>query len=111
MNTIEARRRLGELTTRAIEIVEYLAQGDPVSASNSIEIREILREAREIAYDAGYPGDAAWRAMLRTNVYITTPPTAVDNSFWSETLDDLREAITTLGYGPSVEVEETAETW
>lgn len=111
MNTIEARRRLGELTTRTIEIVEYLAQGDPVSAANSIEIRDILREAREIAYDAGYPGDAAWRSLLRTNVYITAPPSPVDSNFWSETLDDLREALATLGYGPNVEVEETARSW
>jgi hypothetical protein len=104
MNTIEARRRLGELTARAIEIVQYLADGDPVSASNSIEIRDILREAREVAYDAGYPGDAAWRALLRTNVYITAPPTTVDGQFWADTIQDLREALQNL-----LGIEETAD--
>jgi|SRR5579872_6844290 len=96
MNTIEARRRLAELTERAIAIVEYLSTGDPVTASNSIEMREILREAREVAYDAGYVGDSAWRALLKTNVYVTTPPTTVDAGFWEDTLSDLRAGLATL---------------
>lgn len=111
MNTIEARLRLAELTNRSIGIVEGLARGDRVSSANSIEIRDILREAREIAYDAGYPGDAAWRAILKTNVYITAPPTPVDATFWLETLEDLREGLTALGQGPNLEVEEMADTW
>jgi hypothetical protein len=56
-------------------------------------MREILREAREVTYDAGYVGDAAWRALLRTNVYVTAPPSAADTVFWSDTLDDLREGL------------------
>ena len=92
MNTIEARRRLAELTSRAITIVEALAQGDPVTSSNSIEMREILREAREVAYDAGYIGDPAWRALLKTNVYVTAPPTTADRTFWEDTLIDLNDA-------------------
>jgi hypothetical protein len=96
MNTLEARQRLAELTTQAIQIVEALALGAPVSSANSIEIREILREAREIAYDAGYPGDPAWRALLRTNVYITTPPADVDQDFWSDSLFDLQAGLESL---------------
>jgi len=96
MNTLEARRRLSELTARAIAIVELLAGGDPVTAANSIEMRDILREAREVAYDAGYVGDAAWRALLKTNVYVTAPPTTVEQEFWEDTLIDLREGLASL---------------
>lgn len=92
MTTVEARRRLAELTSQAFTIVEALAQGDPVTSSNSIEMREILREAREVAYDAGYIGDPAWRALLKTNVYVTAPPTTTDRAFWEDTLTDLQEA-------------------
>lgn len=104
MNTMEARRRLGELTRQAVGVVQCLAQGDPVTSSTSIVMRDILREAREVTYDAGYPGDAAWRALLRTNVYITAPPTTVSNEFWSELLEDLRVAMESL-----TGIEETAE--
>jgi hypothetical protein len=96
MNTLEARGRLAELTASAIEIVGRLAAGSPVTAANGIEMREILREARDIAYDAGYIGDAAWRALLKTNVYVTTPPTTVDMEFWGDILLDLRDAWTML---------------
>lgn len=96
MNTLEARRRLAELVRLAIAIVECLVAGDPVSASNSIEMRDILRDAREVTYDAGYPGDAAWRALLHTNVYITAPPTTVAQDFWKEALEELREGLQSL---------------
>ena len=111
MNTLEARRRLAELTARAIDIVRYLADGDPVTAANSIEMREILREARDVAYDAGFIGDPAWRALLKTNVYVTTPPNSVDLQFWADILADLQEAWSTLtGLNDSeVEATETAE--
>lgn len=103
MNTLEARRRLAELADRAIRIVELLAMGDPVTAANSIEMREILREAREVAYDAGFVGDAAWRALLKTNVYITTPPATVEIEFWQETLEELQSALSALSAATETE--------
>lgn len=96
MNTLEARRRLAELTAQAIGIVECLANGDPVTAANSIEMREILREAREVAYDAGYSGDTAWRALLKSNVYVTAPPSTVERDFWDDTIADLRDGLRSL---------------
>lgn len=96
MNTVESRLRLRELTLRAIEIVRRLAIDGTVTAAETIEMREILRQAREVAYDAGYPGDAAWRALLRSNVYVTAPPADVTADFWTETLVELRAGVASL---------------
>jgi hypothetical protein len=104
MNTIESRRRLAELSARAIEILEPLAAGAALSSASSLTMREILNEARESVYDAGYPGDAAGRAILHASVYITTPQDDIDAEFWQEAILDLRIGIDGLG------VVETANT-
>ncbi|SRR5579884_282068 len=102
MNTTESRRRLAELTRQALRIVERLRPGEPATAADSVEMRDILREAREVAYDAGYPGDAAWRALLRTSVYINGT-TVADEETWA----DAREALTD-GLQALIAITETA---
>lgn len=103
MNTIDARQRLVELSERTITIVEKLASGQAISSQDASDMRDILGDARAAAYDAGYPGDAAWRALLRTSVYIAAPPIDVEMEFWSEMLEDLEEGIRGL-----VSITETA---
>lgn len=105
MNTIEARRRLAELTSETISIVMRLAAGGSISAADGVRMREVLAEARMIAYDAGYPGDAAWRALLRTSVYVSAPPTDVDREFWVDMLENLREGLAQLSHVTETGVE------
>lgn len=89
MNTLDARHRLMELTNQAFSIVERLASGGAVTSQDRSAMREILQEAREVAYDAGHPGDAAWRSLLHASVYVTAPPGEVTDEFWSEVLENL----------------------
>ncbi len=95
-NTFDARQRLVDLSTHAIEIVEGLASGQPVTGHDRAAMREILREAREVVYDAGYPGEQAWRAILHVSVHVTTPSDDVDHSTWIDALQELREGLEPL---------------
>jgi hypothetical protein len=95
-NTFDARQRLIDLSTQAIEIVEGLASGKPITGQDRARMREILREAREVVYDAGYPGEQAWRAILRASVHVTTPSEDVDHSTWIDALDELRDGLEPL---------------
>lgn len=95
-NTFDARQRLIDLSTQAIEIIEGLASGNAITGQDRAKMREILREAREVVYDAGYPGEQAWRAILHASVHVTTPTEDVDHSRWTDALEELREGLEPL---------------
>jgi hypothetical protein len=97
MNTLEARARLLELSQHALEIVERLAAGSTVTAADRGRMREILRDAREVVYDAGYPGEFAWRAILRASVHTNAPPGETTQEFWQEIAQELRDGMEPLG--------------
>jgi hypothetical protein len=96
-NTFDARQRLVDLTTQAIEILEGLALGNVITGQDRAAMRQILHEAREVVYDAGYPGEQAWRAILHASVHVTTPNEDINLSTWADALEELRESLEPLG--------------
>ncbi len=91
MNTSDARHRLLDLTLQARDIVQKLAEGQRATGEDRATMRELIREAREAAYDAGFPGDAAWRALLRAGMTVTNPQEEPDQETWTEILEGLAE--------------------
>jgi hypothetical protein len=53
-------------------------------------------EARTLLGDAGYPAEAAWRAIQRASIGVETAFEEPDRSYWEDLTDELRGAIETL---------------
>lgn len=105
MNTLEARERLLDLSWQALAIVDSLAAGNVAGGEERVRMREVLRAAREVVYDAGYPGEEAWRAILHVSVYVNAPPEEATIDLWEEAAQGLRaaaeplELVTDLSHG------------
>ncbi|HZT95497.1 MAG TPA: hypothetical protein VFB34_01545 [Chloroflexota bacterium] len=80
-----------ELALEVTEIVRRLSVAPSPTARDQTAMRELLGKAREAAYDAGFPADLAWRAILRATVTATAPHEVPTGETWLEILDSLQE--------------------
>jgi hypothetical protein len=96
MDTYEARTRMLEMAEPALEIVERLERGESPSPDDRRTLRQLLLEARSTLADAGYPGEAVWRALQRASMAMETSFDQSDPLVWQDTAGQLRAAMETL---------------
>ncbi len=80
----------------ALGVVERLVRGVAPSPDERGQLRRFVSDARSLLPDAGYPGEAAWRALQRASIGIDTLGDVPDRSYWADVETDLRAAIGTL---------------
>jgi len=105
MNTLEARIQLRDVAQRGLELTRQIVARNRVEPDARTGLRALALEAREALVDAGYPGEATWRALQRASIGAETSNGDLDANFWSALSDDLASAIETLDslLGPSRE--------
>jgi hypothetical protein len=96
MDTYEARLKMRDLAQDALVIVERREASVVLNREDRTHLREMAMEARSVLSDAGYPGEASWRAIQRASIGLDTAFDEPDRSFWQDVLEELRSAISTL---------------
>jgi hypothetical protein len=94
MDTNEARRRMRDLAREALNTLENDAADAGPRGEAGYRLRAMEQEARVLLADAGYPGEAVWRALQRASQ--ASQSDAQSDSPDSDALVDLREALETL---------------
>ncbi|MGH2442423.1 MAG: hypothetical protein ACRDFX_04600 [Chloroflexota bacterium] len=92
MDTLEARVQMYALTLRGREVLEGFLAGSLTSREAADQFRRIVGEARPVLTDAGYPAEAAWRALQSASAGFDAYIDPFDASFWSDTQRELQEA-------------------
>lgn len=80
----------------ALDVVERIVRGQMPSRGDRSELRHFVSDARSVLPDAGYPGEAAWRALQRASIGVETLGETPDRAYWSDVEGDLRGAVDTL---------------
>ena len=98
MDTQEARMRMLDLATEALQIVEGVVSsaGKSPGAPQKLRLRELVAEARTALPDAGFPAEAAWRGVQRASIGTDTFLDQSDPVYWQDVAMDLRSAVATL---------------
>ena len=93
MDTFEARHQMRELARRGLALVEgFVRDGSPTPESSSA-LRAIAADARALVPDAGFPAEAAWRALAHAaNALVAMEPDP-EGLGWLEIVDELRVAV------------------
>ena len=103
MNTLEARLQLKDLAQQGLELTRQIVARNGVEPDVRVLLRSLALEAREALADAGYPGEATWRALQRASMGAETATGDLDLVFWMTLSDDFASAIEVLDslLGPS----------
>jgi hypothetical protein len=96
MDTYEARLRMRDLAHDALDVVERRQAGASAGREDRSDLRQMATESRSLLGDAGYPGEATWRAIQRASIGLETAFEEPDRSYWEDLADELRQAIETL---------------
>jgi hypothetical protein len=96
MDTYEARSKMCDVAAMALATVRRIQEGPAPSYADASELRELLQQARTLLSDAGYPGEAVWRALQRASMGIDTHFDHADAGFWDDISAELRSAVATL---------------
>ena|SRR5947209_2123635 len=96
MDTYEARITMRDLAHDALDVVTRRESGVATNREDRAQIRQMASEARSLLGDAGYPGEAAWRAIQRASIGLETAFDEPDRTYWEDLATDLRDAIETL---------------
>jgi hypothetical protein len=96
MDTYEARMVMRDIARESLEIVERMVSSHSPAYAERRRLRELSNEARQALADAGYPGEAVWRAVQRASIAIETSGEQADPVFWNEVSRDLESGVDTL---------------
>jgi hypothetical protein len=96
MDTFEARTNMADLGHRGLQIVERVERRGAPTREETLELRQLLRDARALLADAGYPAEAVWRGLQRGSMGAETQFDEVDPGYWASVAEDLRAGLGTL---------------
>jgi hypothetical protein len=96
MDTYEARTRMCDIGRGALTIALELSSGAAPTTADKANLRRMLLEARSLLADAGYPGEAVWRALHRSSIGADTTLDQPDASYWQDVAGSLEAGIATL---------------
>jgi hypothetical protein len=85
-----------DLAQAALTIVERREESVALNREDRSQMREMASEARSVLADAGYPGEASWRAIQRASIGLDTAFDEPDRSYWQDLGEELRSAISAL---------------
>lgn len=96
MNTLEARIHMRELARDGLERVRTIVATNEITIDDRDVLRRLSVSARTVLADAGYPGEASWRALQRAAIGLDTGGPSLDLAYWQSLESDLVEAMETL---------------
>jgi hypothetical protein len=104
MNTYEARTYMRDIAREALEIVERPSSGTMPTFANRRRLHEMVTEARGVLGDAGFPGEAVWRAVQRASIAVDTSGEEPDTDYWRLLEEELQAGLDTLNSLVSTDV-------
>ena len=111
MDTREARLRMLELGTEALETVQRLRDGARVNFDDRARMRAMLLTARSVLADAGYPAESVWRGLQRASMAVDTSSDHTDAVYWQDVTDEIQQGLDVLaslvlpGFGRDVDLQ------
>ena len=83
-----------DLAQDALDLLDDMANGASDRTQAATELRKMELEARALLADAGFPAEAAWRALQRAAQALALPDP--DPAVVEETSHSLTDAVATL---------------
>ncbi|GAC1508507.1 MAG: hypothetical protein NVS2B16_05450 [Chloroflexota bacterium] len=96
MNTNEARIHMRDLALGGVEAIRVIVEIRKINFDQRNALREYAASARSALSDAGFPGEATWRALQRAAIGLDTGGPSIDPAFWQSVQSELEEAVTAL---------------
>lgn len=85
-----------DLAQETLGIVERWERGEVTRYEDSVRLRRLVSEARELLPDAGFPAESAWRGMQRASIGYETQLGRAEPGYWEDVRHDLEGALETL---------------